>query len=383
MACYNRAMKRLYWTNPDTFETEVDVVTVVDDNTVTTDPNLFHPDEGGQPADLGTIGSAGVLHVEVIDGRIVHRLDQPLADGKHLARVDRRRRRHTAGHHTAQHIISGLAEKQFGLKTTGVHIGLERCTVDFDRKIEWDIVMALEREAMEVVMRDLPVETVFNDADVRTRDDLKAVASDVIRVVKIGACDKSACCGAHVGTTGQIGVVRLCDIEAKKQGTRVFFLAGAKALEYSQLETSTLKELRKLAGCSTPELPGIFEKNLSQSKELAREVGRLWSQMLPDLATSATVVEVASSKVGVQVAGIPEPLVTKLAGMIAEATAGAGIAVSKTRIAINSRTLDAGGLLKTIQAAVGGKGGGSPKAANGSLGRAVTADELVAILEAG
>ena len=105
--------------------------------------------------------------------------------------------------------------------------------------------------------------------------------------------------------------------------------------------------------------------------------------MLPDQATSATVVEVASSKVGVQVAGIPEPLVTKLAGMIAEATAGVGIAVSKTRIAINSRTLDAGGLLKTIQAVVGGKGGGSPKAANGSLGRAVTADELVAIVKAG
>ena len=105
--------------------------------------------------------------------------------------------------------------------------------------------------------------------------------------------------------------------------------------------------------------------------------------MLPELAASATVVEVASSKVGVQVAGIPDQLVTKLAGMIAEAMAGVGIAVSETRIAINSRTLDAGGLLKTIQAAVGGKGGGSPKAAHGSLGQAVTADELAAILKAG
>lgn len=364
-------MKRLYWTEPDTFEAEVDVA-IVDDRTVTIDPILFHPDEGGQPADLGAIGAANVLNVEIVAGRIVHRLDKPLAAGKHVARVDQQRRQHTAGHHTAQHIISGLAEKRFGLKTTSVHIGLERCTVDFDRKIEWDTVVTLERAAMEVVMCDLPVETAFNETDVRSRDDLKAVESDVIRVVKIGDCDKSACCGAHVGTTGQIGAIRLCDIESKKQGTRVFFLAGAKALEYAQTETSVLRELRKLASCSTPELPAIFEKTLSQAKELAKEVDQLWSQMLPDLASSAEVVDVESSKVGIQIAGIPESLVAKLAGMIAKATAGVGIVVSGTRIGISSATLGAGDLLKRIQATVGGKGGGSPKAANGSLDRATT-----------
>ncbi len=373
-------MKRLYWTQPDTFEAEVDVA-IIDDHAVTIDPILFHPDEGGQPADLGAIGAANVLGVDLVDGQIVHRLDKPLAAGKHVARVDRQRRQHTAGHHTAQHIISGLAEKQFGLKTTSVHIGLERSTVDFDRKIEWDTVAALERAALEVVLRDLPVETAFNETGVRSREDLKAVESDVIRVVKIDDCDKSACCGAHVGTTGQIGTVRLCDIESKKQGTRVFFLAGAKALEYAQAETSVLRELRKVASCSTPELPTLFEKTLSQAKELAKEVDQLWSQMLPDLASSAEVVDVESSKVGIQIAGIPESLVARLAGMIAKATAGVGIAVSGTRIGISSATLGAGDLLKRIQATVGGKGGGSPKSANGSLDRAITTRELTTILK--
>ncbi|UCD50389.1 MAG: hypothetical protein JSW27_23045 [Phycisphaerales bacterium] len=375
-------MKRLYWAQPDTFEAEVDVA-VVDDRAVTIDPILFHPDEGGQPADLGTIGDANVLNVELVDGRIVHRLDKSLAAGTYTARVDRQRREHTAGHHTAQHILSGLAEKQFGLKTTSVHIGLQRCTVDFDRKIEWDTVAALERAAMEVVTRNLPVETVFDETDVRSRDDLRAVTSDVIRVVKIADCDKSACCGAHVGTTGQIGVIRLCDVESKKQGTRITFLAGAKALEYSQAETSVLRELRKVANCSTPELPTIFEKALSQTKELAKEVDQLWSQRLPDLAASAEVVEVESSKVGVQIADIPETLVAKLAALIAQATAGAGIAISGVRIAINSETLDAGALLRRIQTVAGGKGGGSPKAANGRLDRGITAGELAAILKGG
>lgn len=372
-------MKRLYWTQPDVLELQVDV-TVVDDGAVTIDPILFHPDEGGQPADLGSIGTAGVLNVEWVNGQIVHRLDQSLTAGKHVARVDRERRRHTAGHHTAQHIVSGLAEKQFGLKTTGVHIGLERSTVDFDRKVEWDTVMTLEQAVMEIVTRDLPVETAFDEADVRTRDDLNPIAADVVRVVKIGDYDKSACCGAHVGTTGQIGIVRLCDIENKKQGSRVYFLAGAKALAYSQAETNVLRELRKLASCSTPELPALFEKTLGQAKALAKEVDQLWSQRLPDLASSAEMVNIESARVGVQVADIPETLVAKLAGMIAKATQGAGIAVGGTRIAISSATLNAGVLLKRIHRAVGGKGGGSPRTANGSLGKAITTEELIAIL---
>jgi alanyl-tRNA synthetase len=373
-------MKRLYWTNPDLLECEVDVK-VLDDGAVTTEPVLFHPDEGGQPADLGTIGPANVLNVEIVAGQVVHRLDRPLIDGCHLARIDRSRRMHTAGHHTAQHILSGIAERQYGLATTGVHIGLERCSVDFDRKLEWGTALALEREVIAVVTLDLPVETVFDDSDVRRRADFKPIAGDVVRVVKIGDCDKSACCGAHVGSTGRIGIVRVCDIESKKQGTRLWFLAGGAALDHCQAETNTLRELRKLASCSTLELPTLYTKALSQAKVQGKEVNRLWSLMLPSLVASAEVVEVTSSRIGVQVCEAPPALVAKLAGMIAEANDGAGLAVSGTRIAISSRTLDAGGLLKRIHEQIGGKGGGSLQAANGSLSRPTTTEELVAILK--
>ena len=81
------AMKRLYWTQPDVFEAEVEVVTV-GPGKVTIDPVLFHPDEGGQPADKGVIGEAVVNDVQVVDGKIIHSLDRPLADGKYVARLD-------------------------------------------------------------------------------------------------------------------------------------------------------------------------------------------------------------------------------------------------------------------------------------------------------
>ncbi len=374
-------MKRIYWAHPDTFEAEVEV-TGVGPCQVTTDPILFHPDEGGQPADRGTIGEASVCDVRVVEGKVVHTLDEPLDSGRYIARVDREHRLYTATQHTAQHILSGIATQQFGLETVGVHIGLESGTVDFDKKVDWDIAQDLERRAMGVVTCNIPVETVFNDEDAQVRSRFGPIEADVIRVVKIGAHDSSACCGAHVATTGRIGVIRIFDLESKKQGTRVSFLAGPRALQLSQSETATLRELRKLAGCSTAELPALFQKALERSKELAKEVDRLWLLRLSDLAKSAETVTVGSSKAGIYLGELPGGLVSTLAGMIAEATNGTGIVVSDTHIAISSTALDAGTLLKAIRDRVGGKGGGSAKAANGRLDRPVTMVELTEILNA-
>ena len=373
------AMKRFYWTQPDVCETEVEVVTV-GPNQVTIEPILFHPEEGGQPADRGTVGEAVVKDVQVVEGKIVLTLDRPLADGRYIARLDQERRLCTATQHTAQHILSGIAAAQFGLETVGVHIGLESCTVDFDQKVEWEVAEQIERRALDVVTLDIPVETTFNDQDAQARSRFGQIEADVVRVVRIGDFDKSACCGAHVPSTGRIGVIRIFDLETKKQGTRASFLAGAKALERSQGETAILRELRKLAGCATADLPATFQKGLERTKELNKEVERIWSLRLTDLVKSAETVPAGSSQVGVYVGELPRELASVLAGMMAEATGGAGVVVSDANIAISSKTLDAGELLKKVQSVIGGKGGGSPKSANGRLGRPVPQNELVDIL---
>ena len=361
-AGYNPIVKRLYWTNPDIYEIEVEVKSV-GDRTVTIEPIIFHPDEGGQPPDKGRIGESEVLNVEIIDGLIVHTLDKPLSDGIYIACVDSRHRLHVARRHTAQHIISGIAERRFELKTVGVHIGLESCTVDFDKKIDWETAHAIERDSMEVVTENIPVETAFNDSDARTRFDLKEIESDMIRVVKIGDYDASACCGTHVRRTGDIGIIRILDLESKKNGTRVSFAAGQTALELSQAETSILKELRQLSKCSTIELPAIFRKALESSKNLNKEVERLQGLMLPGFVDSAMIVEVGPSKIGIQIDAVSGKLAGKLAAMIANEIDGTGIVISDCNIVINSRNLNANDILKKLNEAVGGKGGGSAQAA--------------------
>jgi len=381
-AGYNRAVKRLYWTNPDVYEIEVEVKSV-GDRKVTIEPIVFHPDEGGQPADRGRIGESEVLNVEIVDGRIVHTLDKSLNEGKYIARVDSRHRMSVARRHTAQHIISGIAEKRFDLKTVGVHIGLESCTVDFNEKIDFETAQVIERDSMEVVAENIPVETVFNDTEARTRFDLKEIESDMIRVVKIGEYDASACCGTHVRRTGDVGIIRILDLESKKNGTRVSFAAGLTALEFSQSETSILKELRQFSKCSSAELPVILRKALESSKNLSKEVERLQDLMLPGFVESAQIVEIGSSNVGIQIDAVSAKLAGKLAALIANELDGTGIVISEGSIAINSKNLNANDLLKKLHNAVGGKGGGSANAASGRLEKQLTTEQIIEILNGG
>jgi len=372
-------MKRLYWTDPDVFEIEVQV-TAVGPNQVVTDPVLFHPDEGGQPEDKGYIGEAVVRSARVVQDQIVHTLDRPLPDGRYTARLDRQRRLATACQHTAQHILSGIAAGRLNLATVAVHIGVEASTIDFDKRVDWDVARDLERQTMAVVARDIPVETAFDAEPGKVRSRLGPIEADVIRVVRIGDCDASACCGAHVRSTARIGMIRIFDLESHKAGTRVSFRAGDKALEQSQAETAILQDLRKAAGCATADLPATFQKAMDRSKELAKEVERLWTLRLAELVKSTPVVTSASSRIGIHVGEVPRELISTLARMIAEAVDGAGVVLSETNIAIHSKTIDAGAMLKQIQAHAGGKGGGSPRAANGRLDEPLTAEALTKLL---
>ena len=372
-------MERYYWTNPDVFEREVNVK-AIGEHQVLIAPNLFHPNEGGQPADRGTIGPARVLQVNLVEGKLIHTLDQELTEGVYLARLDRKHREHTAAQHTAQHIISGIAERQWNLQTKGVHIGADNCTVDFDKQIDWERAQQLERLALDVVLMNLPVETVFDEEDVRIRSDFKEIQADTLRVVKIADIDKSACCGAHVASTGQVGVIRITDLENRKDGTRLSFLAGRKALEFSQTETAVLRALRKSVRCATGDLPEMIQKNLDQLTHLNRQINHLWTARLPELVETAAVIEINQSKIGIQVVDLPQKLIGKLAGMIAASLEGAAIVVSDINIAIFSNTVDAMALFNKIQNIAGGKGGGAKQAANGKLDKTITTDQIKQIL---
>jgi len=124
----------------------------------------------------------------------------------------------------------------------------------------------------------------------------------------------------------------------------------------------------------------ILQKALDNSKSLKKEVERLQGLMLPGLVESAEIIEVAGSKVGIQVDAVSGKLAPKLAGLIAGEIDGTGIVVSEGTIVINSKNLNANDLLARLKEAFGGKGGGSPQAASGKLDGTVTSERIAEVL---
>ena len=154
------------------------------------------------------------------------------------------------------------------------------------------------------------------------------------------------------------------------------FLAGHKALEYSQHETAVLRQLRKKAGCCNAELLMAFEKAVNQSNDLSKEITRLWSLLMPGLVRTAQVIEVQETRIGVLITEVPRALVAKLAAMIAQTVEGAGMVMNDRDVAVSSSGVSAKEILDKILKITGGKGGGSVRAAQGKMDRKATFDEI-------
>jgi alanyl-tRNA synthetase len=120
-----------------------------------------------------------------------------------------------------------------------MHLGDEVCTIDVDIpaiseealiEIEEAVASAIE-ENHPVIIHLCPPERV-EDFPLRK---IPPQGEEVIRVVEIQGNDFSPCCGTHLASTGQIGMLRILSAEKYKGMTRVHFIAGRRVLRDSRV----------------------------------------------------------------------------------------------------------------------------------------------------
>ncbi|MDR0707591.1 MAG: alanyl-tRNA editing protein [Treponema sp.] len=210
---------------------------------VTLDATIFYPEGGGQPADRGAINGVPLLNVIEKDHEILHIISrenaEKLAPGIAELALDAERRRDHTVHHTGQHLLSGTILRMTGAYTLSMHMGDETCTIDVDIKdLPAETLVAVEDAAQTAIEEDHPVITHLcppeNISAFPLRKQIPHV-DEVIRVVEIQGCDFSPCCGTHLRSTGQIGVLRVLGAEKYKGMSRVYFIAGRRVLRDSRL----------------------------------------------------------------------------------------------------------------------------------------------------
>ncbi len=230
-------MQFLYEREPGRREAEAEVVAAGEQGGrpfVVLSDTLFYPEGGGQPADRGTIAGVAVLDVQRAGGTIRHLLERPIAPGSVRLALDWERRFDHMQQHTAQHLLSALAEDRFGWKTTAFHLGPAVSDIELavpalaeeTREALEEAVAAEIRAARPVRPRRVTREEFERLEAVRTRGLPDGHAGEV-RLVEIEGVDLNTCGGTHLASTAEIEALHLLASEPMRGGTRLHFAAGA------------------------------------------------------------------------------------------------------------------------------------------------------------
>ena len=278
-----------YWRDPYQVDLETEVVETG------TDPEgrpwailadtILYPEGGGQPCDLGSINDVPVTGVLRGRGRVIHLLDRAQILGPARVRLDWDRRYDHMQQHTAQHLLTAVAEDHFGWPTTAFHLGSEVSDVELDvsriaekelRDLEGAVAAGV-RGALAVGERRT---TVGDMAAVGARcRGLPEGLDGEIRLVEIQGVDLAACGGTHLRSTAEIECVCLLDTEALRGGTRVHFVAGGRVRRRMARHETRNAALRALLGAPDEELTTAAAAKLEQLQAVGRAQKRLTADL--------------------------------------------------------------------------------------------------------
>lgn len=249
--------------------------------------SLYIDGKGGQLGDRGKIGEAKIL--EVKESGVV--VDKELECREYELEIDYSRQKDIACQHTAQHMFSAIAYRDYGLNTVGFRMAEEYTTVDLDsNEISEEVVEELERKANEVIKRAIQLKIfVMSNEEARKIEGLrKAIKEKVVgdvRFVEIPEIDLGACAGFHVENTKDIQLFKIINHEKIKGNyTRFYFLAGDRALKDYSYKHKLSKELCHTFSCKDYEIKEMIDKNLEEKKKIEGEYKNLASQYVELLA---------------------------------------------------------------------------------------------------
>lgn len=247
---------------------------------------LFFPEGGGQPPDSGTVAGVSVIDVQKTPEGIRHYLAGPLPQKEVYLQLDWERRFDHMQHHTAQHVLSAIAEDHFGLKTTAFHMGRDLCDVELDiRELPRSRMQALEEAANEaisqakrVVIHRLRWEELNRFSKLRSRG-LPAGHGGLVRLVEIEGIDLATCGGTHLRNTAEIGALALVGQEPMRGGTRVYFVAGRRLRRRLAEHEARNAQLRSLLGAADHELPEALRCKLEKLQQLIHQGRRCQEEL--------------------------------------------------------------------------------------------------------
>ncbi|WP_459479474.1 alanyl-tRNA editing protein [Clostridium saccharoperbutylacetonicum] len=377
-------MEKIYYDNQYLKEFTAEIVDIEEiDNKfhVILDKTAFFPGGGGQNCDLGSLENEKIIDVYEKDDIVYHVLEKkPIKIHKVKCMIDWNRRTDGMHQHLGQHVLSGAFFNLFNANTFAIHLGSDISTVDIYGILSDEQVREAEKLANKIIGDAIPV-----DSFVPTKSELKKLTlrralpntQEDIRVVKIGDFDINACCGLHPASTLDLRLIKIKRFEKHKEGTRIEFLAGERAVSDSFKKDEFQNSICRYLSCNENEaINGI--KNLNESLRTTNEMNKSLNillakyqekEMLEDAAKLNDIRVIKKIFVGENlkyVSNLTSKLIENertiaLMAVQAEEKVNLIFACSK-----DIKEVKMNDLLKDAISLIDGKGGGSPFQAQGA-----------------
>ncbi len=338
---------------------------------VTLDRTAFYPEGGGQPWDTGTLGGVRVLEVHERGEQVVHLCSGPLEPGSDVSgEIDWDRRFDLMQNHSGEHIVSGFAHARWGCDNMGFHMGSDVITIDFNTLLEEADLRWLEETANRYIWEDHPAVITYPSPEelavleYRSKKEL----TGRVRIVTFPGADTCACCGTHVSSSAQVGLVRLLGCVKFRDGVRVELVCGNRAVSYLDRIDAQNHAVSRLLSAKVFETGSAVERLLEERDALKLKL--------------QTAEERENSSLAGRCAGLgntvlfledraPDSL-RRLCDAVLHTCGGdcacfAGSDGSGWKYAMGSLTGDLRSFVKEMNSALAGRGGGKPGFVQGSL----------------
>ncbi len=388
-----------YWTDPEKGEFSVLISTCnphEEHFATVIEQEVVRPAGGGQAGDRGTL---------LLGDRQIPFLDSVTVEGKTtlitkehvppessaVLLVDMKWRRAMMRAHTGEHLFAAaMKKKHIGVKLGYIWIEDDRGTVDLEGlAMSFESLVDGERAVQRIIGEGYEVETEFVEAsklgsEIRAREGLSD-KHDVMRVVRVGEYDSSACSGIHVKSTRDIQIFKLTDFKVTEEGVRIGFLTGERAVH----------ELSKVYNLLLPrknEYPFEMEQVgavLDKAKGLVAETRSLSEKVMKLLSEGPSVENVGKVRfLHESVLGLDsKSMKSILKKMPMEGPTAALLFTPSEKpsfiLWLNELGLEAKHYVEPTLEQLGGRGGGSRDVYTGGFGAVESSEEIYEALVAG
>ena len=262
------------------------------------DRTPFYAESGGQVADTGIITSGEfegkVVNVVKKHDVFIHQVEivkgiTPSVGAEVKMKIDADRRKDIQRNHTATHILHKVLRENLGthVEQSGSLVDDEKLRFDFSHyeAIEPEMIEKIEKSVNDIILSNLKVKIDFENIEDAKKRGAMALFSDkygdVVRVVEIDGYSIELCGGAHVKSTGEIGLFNIESESGIASGTRrITATTGHASLKYVNKLEEKLSKVAGMLKTDGKNVVDVVEKYIAEAKNIVKEYEQLQTKLV-------------------------------------------------------------------------------------------------------